>query len=80
MERLSKARSSEAVHLGQSMIGRLPEGIGIAMPRNDTYIDGHVVPQVLVPRNESIAVLIFEAHTAGCPFIDAVEIFDGRHN
>lgn len=78
MEWLAKARSSEAVHLGQSMVGRLSIWVGIAMARNDTHINGHVIPQVLVPRNKSVAILVFEAHAARRPFIDTVEIFNGR--
>lgn len=52
----------------------------VGMYRDYSNIDGHVVSQVLISRNESDAMLVFEADTTRSAFINTVEIFDGCHN
>ena len=43
---------------------------------DDTNVDSHVIPQVLVPGDQSDSVFVFEADSTGGRFVYAVEILD----
>ena len=65
-------------HGGCRMVRALSETIWwMRVVWDHSYINHHVVSEVLVSRNEGIALLVFEAHTLSSPFVEAVEVLDG---
>lgn len=52
----------------------------VGLNGNNPDVDGHVVPQVLVPCNEGGSELILETDTARSAVVDTIEVLDGGHN
>lgn len=52
----------------------------VRVVRYDSYIDDHVVPEIFISRNKSVALLILEANAPGSSLVKTVEIFDRSHD
>lgn len=61
------------------VVGCLPIGIvWLRMIDDNSYVDRHVVSEVLISRNENVAVFVLEAKSTGSTLIETVEIFHCR--
>ena len=60
------------------MVGCLRIGVvWLRMIDDDSNVDGHVIPEILVSRNENVAVFVFKAESTRSTLIEAVEVFHG---
>lgn len=65
---------------GNRSIVMFPVELGIRWDGDHPDINGHIVPQVLIPCYEGDAILILKADTARSAIIDTIEILDRSHN
>ena len=68
--------------LGMSIVGRIWDRAGMMIQirtvRSDPHVNDHVILEVFVFCNESIAMSVLKAHPS--PFVDAIEILYSTHN
>jgi len=52
----------------------------LSIVKNDSNIDRHVIPEVLVSSNEYVAIGILEVEPGGIALVEPVEIFDSGND
>ena len=78
LERLAQAGALTGINRERPVVA-VSVAFRIRREGDDPHVDGHVIPQVLIPGNEGGAVIIFKADPVPA-LIDAVEVLDRRHD
>lgn len=79
LKRLPQTRAFTGLD-GIGAIEALTIAFAICLGGDHPNVDRHVISQILIPGDESDAILILKANTAGLLVVDPIEVLNGCHD